>query len=230
MSIAQYVDEQIRRDRQRRSFPATVVAKESDGISVMVQRLGFTTPEGPYPTEGDAWGALRVGSRCRIRADGPVPIVGKPVQLDNAANSLQRIGEDVAGGATTSATDWVTLCDVQDLHIGPDAFAIFTFGADIEVNAPQGTGQKQISLMFNDEDVLGIDLGAGAGGYFAAFIIGPLPPWGSLRSVEGLNATWSSVATSTDVQTITRIRIEGRTQDEQNGQDVLRAGSLIVYG
>lgn len=219
-------DRLIRYHNRLREGRGLVLAKNPDGRTLQVDVFGKGVTD--CATERGVWGAVRVGDRVKVDTRTVPTVTGTYERL--AANSLQRIGEDIAGGATTSATAWVPLCDVQDLHIGPDAFAIFTFGADIEVNAPQGSGQKQIYLMFNDEDVLGIDLGAGAGGYFAAFIIGPLPPWGSLRSVEGLNATWSSVATSTDVQTITRIRIEGRTQDEQNGQDVLRAGSLIVYG
>lgn len=231
MALADFdsVDHMIRSRMRRERAQGILTAKNPDGKTV--EAILFARGSSPVTcnTERGVWGALRVGDRITARTNFSTPIVTGTFE-GSGWNGFQRIGEDIDGGTTTSVDDWVTLCDINDVHVSRDAFALFTFGADIVVNAPQGTGQKQVRIVFNSSVVLTVDLGAGAGGFFAAFIIGPMPPWGSLRSVEGLNATWSSVATSTAVETITRLRIQGRTQDEQNGLDELTVGSVIIYG
>lgn len=131
---------------------------------------------------------------------------------------------------TRSVTDFETILSAElTTPITAQAFGLLTFTVLISNTAPAGTGNKEIRIVFNETEVVGTaSLGASSAGFFAMFIIGPLPAWGA-RSVEGVNATWNSIAYSTTVATIESIQIEARTQDENGGDDVVWGGNLIVY-
>ena len=130
---------------------------------------------------------------------------------------------------TPSVTEFATILDAPLTNpILPAAFGLFTMNLYVGPVGTTGSGQKQIRILFNDTVIGTANLGTGAGGFFAMFVIGPMPYWNE-RSVEGVNATWQSIAYSTTVATIERIRIQARTQDEADGNDLVMGANLIVY-
>lgn len=133
-------------------------------------------------------------------------------------------------GFTQSVTEFETILDTGTMSnpITPEAFALFTMNLFVAPIPTAGTGQKQIRIVFNDTTIGDVDLGTVTAGFFAMFVIGPMPYWAE-RSVEGVNATWNSIAFSTTVEDIERIRIQARTQDEQDGNDLVYGANLIVY-
>ena len=131
---------------------------------------------------------------------------------------------------TRSVTDFETILSADlATPILAQAFGLITFTVLIANTAPAGTGNKEVRLVFNETEVVGtVSLGASDAGFFAMFIVGPLPAWG-VRSVEGVNATWNSIAFSTTVESIESVQLQARTQDENGGDDVVWGGNLIVY-
>lgn len=217
----------VRAELAKQTRRAVVTAKVG-GNAVMVQQYG-STPEGPYRAQAGASGVLQVGDEVVLYDyESASPVVGLPIEGTTRRSTLSFAGADIAGGETTSVSDWDTLLDVPDLYIPAAAFSIFTFGVDIEVVGSTGAGDKQVRIVFNNEVAITTSLGTGDGGFFAAFILGPLPTWASIRSIEGINASWSSIAGVTSQQTITRVRIQARTQDA-SGDDIVRAENLIIY-
>ena len=140
--------------------------------------------------------------------------------------------ETMPPGFTQSSTEWVTLLDATLTNAIPArAFAMFTFSVLTAFGASPGSLPKNVRILFDDEELNTIELPTGdpwtTSGYFAMFIVGPNSPWGG-RSVEGVNATWNGVAMTSASTTISRIRIQARTQDPGGG-DAIFAANLITY-
>lgn len=205
----QFVDKMIRGALRDRVFPAEVVSKEADGINVTVRRLGFSTPEGPYPTEAGAWAVLKVGDRCRIN-NGSVPIVGLPIDTSRP-RPITTIGEDLPIQTITNQATFVDMLDVDGLYIPEEAGFFIEYACETELVGSPGGPNAELFLLFNgtegDNVVLlgsGNSNGRNAGQWrMSAYSAMPLYP-GRLLTLL------AAASTVVNVGTITRITLQGK--------------------
>lgn len=221
-----------RRDRENwwrhKHYSAEVVEKV--GTRVKVLRLGALSTaevEGPYPTAIGVIGAVRVGTRVIVDWSLGSPLVGLPPADATPANQMQRVAEDFTEAVTDSHTDWVTLLDTGETLLIPatSAFEVWWTSYCEQVGSAS-SNQMNIRIVLNN--IVGTSLTVGLPGQASAerAFVSPYSIPAGFRMVGGQIGSFIYDA---DVGEVTRVRLQGRTNDTAQENDLLHAYGLVVF-
>lgn len=211
------------------NFLARVVSKS--GTTVTVRRDGDPATAatlGPYACEAGVSGLVLAGDLVLVDRSSVTPLVRMPVEASERL-ALNIVGSDTSLGTTTSVSTYVTLLDVQGLAIPADKGLSLQYHIETAVVGTAGGSLKGLLLLFNDAPNVDILLsGSDTGGttHFSPWIVSAYAdfPDNPGRVAELLNAGGQIV----DVGEINRIRIQGKTNDGVDGNDIIRATNLEV--
>ncbi|MCK9487665.1 MAG: hypothetical protein M0R73_13400 [Dehalococcoidia bacterium] len=208
----------------RQRYMAFVV--ESVGTRVRVRQPG-QTPEGPYSAPVGVAGNVKPGDIVYVDWSAGQPIVQMPIERGQRSVP-NLLASDPTTAQTTSPTDWVPMLDSGPLEI-PDLMPFrIEWHAEIEVVGAEGAAQKQHRLVFNEATVININLGPEPGEIWLPWMVSNFPTGLAFPARTALLLTTSGPAIASIPGTITRIRVEARTQDTAEGNDIVRASTLVV--
>ncbi len=208
-----------------------VVASKS-GTTVTVRRYGDPATagtQGPYPCEAGVSGFVQVGDPVIVDRSTGQPIVKMPVEQSHRANMMQRVGADATVGETSSHTDWVTLQDVSGLAIPATAAMEIFFTAQGQGVGTPGTADRELRLVLNAEAGIALSfassslLTVGERVFVSPLATGFATP---LRYVAGQVGAWTYGSLEGE---ISRVRLQGKTGDTEQENDILRAQGLAVF-
>lgn len=208
----------------RQRYMAFVV--ESVGTRVRVRQPG-QTPEGPYSAPVGVAGNVKPGDIVYVDWSAGQPVVQMPIERGQRSVP-NLLASDPTTAQTTSPTDWESMLDSGPLEI-PDLMPFrIEWHAEIEVVGAGGAAQKQHRLVFNESTVININLGPDNGDLWLPWMVSACPTGlaDPTRTALLLTATGNAIVAIPAV--ITRIQVEARTQDTVQGNDIVRASTLVV--
>lgn len=219
------VDQMIRASHSRRHRSGIVVAKNPDGKTLQVKILGWGASPVQCGTVRNLWGSARVGDRVDVSTRLTPTAVGF-YENRGPANTLQRVGEDFTEASTDSVDDWVTLLDVQDIVIpAENAFEVWWTTSAEAVNSAS-ENMMQVRVLLNDTPGSALNVGLPGQSSAERAFASPYVPAAGFRMLGGQIGTF---ILAYPVEDITRVRLEGRTNDDAEEDDVLHAYGLSIF-
>jgi hypothetical protein len=225
--LAPYVRKIVREEISGDVVLATVTSKV--GTQVMVQRITGSAPEGPYATAAGASGVLQVGDLVQMtNVRSGSPLVGLPVER-STRSALSIVGEDLGPAQTTSHTTWVTLLEVDGLAIPSSTPCWIEFAGEVVTVGGAGSSDKQFRIVYNEDEAINtLDVTATSALFIFPMYLTGFLNFSSDTPRRALFDLGTPGAISTFVGDITRIRIQARTNDTAEGNDIVIASDLVV--
>ena len=218
-------------DRQQRQwYPAKVVS--ITGTQVRVRRLGAVSTaeiEGPFPTKRGVIAGMRVGDQVIVDWRYGSPVIDLPVESGSLRSTLNVIAEDLRIQQTTEPTTWTTLLEVDNLGIPADMPFWVESAAEVLIEGSAGAAEKQIRLLYNEGEAENIlNLTSAANGFTFPLYLTAFVPWDGATPSRGFMMMGLEGAASSFVQDVDRIRLQAKTNDSEQGNDIVKVFGLVV--